>query len=128
MRKRTLFALAVLVLAVSATVAEEKAPPAQAAQMNGCMSMMQDMQKMAVTAKEQDDRLGQLVGDMNNASGQAKVDKMAAVITEMAHQRSQMREQIAGMMKGMMQGGGMSCAMPQNGAASATPAAPATKP
>jgi YHS domain-containing protein len=56
--------------------------------------------------------MGLRLGDvdvMNAARGQAKVDAMAAVISEMINQRKQMREQMASMtgQSGMMGQGGM---------------------
>ena len=129
MRNRLLWVLAIVVLAVgSAIVAQQPSAsqqpqmPMQMGQMNGCMSMMQGMQKMPAALKEMDDRLAPLVADMNKAAGSEKVDRMAAVLNEMTTQRKQMHDQIAGMMSGMMQGGGgMSCAT--GGSAPGKPAA-----
>lgn len=134
MRNRLLWVLAVIVLAASAIVAQQPSagqqpqmqmpmPMGQTGQMNGCMSMMQGMQKMPAALKEMDDRLAPLVADMNKATGSEKVDRMAAVLNEMTAQRKQMHDQIAGMMSGMMAGGGgMSCAM-GGGSAAGKPAA-----
>ena len=49
-----------------------------------------------------DHRLDSLVGKMNRASGNAKVEAMAAVINELVAQRKAMRER----MHRMMDGGG----------------------
>lgn len=128
MRNRLFWVLAIVALAVgSAIVAQQPSAsqqpqmPMQMGQMNGCMSMMQGMQKMPAALKEMDDRLAPLVADMNKAAGSDKVDRMAAVLNEMTTQRKQMHDQISGMMSGMMQGGGMSCAT--GGGAPGKPAA-----
>lgn len=64
-----------------------------------CQAMMQ---KMQASSKAMDDRLAALVNDMNNATGSAKVDRMAAVIAELVAQRKQMRDDMAAMMPQMM--------------------------
>jgi len=129
MRNRLLWVLAIVVLAVASVIVAQQPgagqpqmPMGQMGQMSGCMSMMQGMQKMPAAMKEMDDRLAPLVADMNKATGSEKVDRMAAVLTEMTAQRKQMHDQIAGMMSSMMQGGGgMSCAT--GGGATGKPAA-----
>jgi len=128
MRNRLLFGLAIIILVVSAIIAQQpsgsKPSDSQPSQMPMSMDkmpcpmmkgMMQGMQKLQASSKEMDGRLGPLVTEMNTATGSAKVDRMAAVITEMTTQRTQMHEQIAGMMNGMIQSGmesGMSCSSP----------------
>jgi len=60
------------------------------------------MQKMQSSSKTMDDRLQMLIDQMNGTKGSAKVDRMAAVINELATQRKQMREQMMTMMPKMM--------------------------
>jgi len=130
MRNRVLWVLAIIILVVSAILAQQPSAsqpaqaPMQMGQMSGCQGMMQGMQKMPAALKEMDDRLAPLVAEMNKAKGSERVDRMAAVLNEMTAQRKQMHDQVAGMMSGMMggAGGGMSCAMPPG----AAPAKPAT--
>jgi hypothetical protein len=129
MRNRSLFILAIIILVVSVTLAQQPSgspptqPSMQMGQMSGCQGMMQSMQKMPAALNEMDARLAPLVAEMNKATGSEKVDRMAAVLNEMTAQRKQMHDQVAGMMSGMMggAGGGMSCAMPKDSA----PAQPA---
>lgn len=89
--------------AVHAQHEHPAAPPATAAgagapAMN-CEAMMQEMH---ASSKAMDDRLQQLVDEMNKAKGSAKVDRMASVINELVTQRKQMREQMMTMMPKMM--------------------------
>ncbi len=64
------------------------------------MQMQQAMQKRMTTM---DARLEGLVTEMNKAKGQAKVDRMAAVINELVSQRVELRNQIM-TMQPMMNG------------------------
>jgi len=61
--------------------------------------MMQMHQKMMADMKAMDDRLNTLASAMTAATGQAKVDAMAELVTVMVQQRTMMRD---GMMR--MQG------------------------
>jgi len=69
------------------------APPAQAAAM--------DHQAMMANMQAEQKKLDELVAQMNAAKGPEKVDRIAAVVTEMAA----MHKRMNGMM--MMQGGAM---------------------
>ena len=64
-----------------------------------CEAMMQEMH---ASSAAMDDRLQQLVDEMNKAKGSAKVDRMASVINELVTQRKQMREQMMTVMPKMM--------------------------
>ena len=68
-----------------------------------CQAMMQQQAGMAKSMKQMDERLDNLVAEMNKAKGSAKVDRMAAVITELVAQRTQMRDQMMTMMPAMME-------------------------
>ena len=61
---------------------------------------------MAGQQEQQDTKLQGLVDTMNKATGQAKVDAMAAVINELIAQRTAMRDEMHEMMMHHM-GGGM---------------------
>jgi hypothetical protein len=63
----------------------------------------QNQQMMMQKMQESDVRLDRLVSQMNQSTGNKKVQAMAAVINEMVAQRRQMR----GYMREMMQAGGM---------------------
>lgn len=123
MKRWTLVAL-ILLFAIpfaSAQTAKGKEKSAMA----GCEAMMQQHEAMQKQMAGMDTKLQALVDDMNRAEGSAKVDKMAAVITEMIGQRSMMQKQMAEMQPQMMhhmmehmQGGkegmaGMNCPMMQ---------------
>lgn len=71
--------------------------------MMDCEAMMKKHGEMQAKNKEMDARLDQLVAAMNQAEGQAKIDRTAAVVNELVAQRSQMRDHMAGMMPMMMQ-------------------------
>ena len=84
-------------------VAEHTRPAA--AKMNG-QNMMADQQAMMATMAAEDRKLTDLVVKMNMAAGDAKVEAIAAVVTELAAQRSRMREMMR--MQGDMMGQMMS--------------------
>lgn len=83
--------------------------------MMGCEAYMQQKQAADAQMKEMDSRLTALVAKMNGATGQARVDAMAAVITELVTQRSAMRDQMMKMGPMMMHEAG--CPMHKAGAA-----------
>jgi hypothetical protein len=83
-----------------------------------CKAMMAEHEKMMADMKAADQRLDELVVKMTAASGQAKVDATAAVVTEMVTQRKTMREGMMRMHQGIvghmmehMQAGAQSMAM-----------------
>jgi len=102
MRKPAPLFLAAILLVASGAFAQHPASsgdqPAAMPPMD-CQSMMQEMQN---SSKTMDDKLQQLIDEMNKSRGSSKVDRMAAVITELASQRKQMREQMMNMMPKMM--------------------------
>jgi hypothetical protein len=61
-----------------------------------CQAMMAEREKMMAETKAADQRLDDLVGKMNAASGVVKADATAAVVSEMVTQDRTMRD---GMMK-----------------------------
>jgi hypothetical protein len=67
-----------------------------------CQQMMEAHQKVMQDVQAMDARLDTLVQQMNSASGQAKVDATAAVVSEMVTQRKTMREGMEKMMGQMM--------------------------
>ncbi len=87
--------------------AQTPAPPASPANMQGMQSnMMGNMNRM----KADDAKLDDLVKKMNAATGQAKVDAMAAVLTALVEDRHlAMEPMMSNMMAmmNMMSGGGM---------------------
>ena len=72
---------------------------------------MQDMMKMheqmMAEMKAADGRLDGLVKEMNAASGDAKVNAVAAVVTELVRQQKSMHEHMGHMHQQMMGGPGM---------------------
>jgi hypothetical protein len=77
-------------------------PGTQGTMTMDCQAMMAAHQKMMEDMKAMDARLDSLVQTMNGATGPAKVDATAAVVTELVSQRKTMRERMEGMQSGMM--------------------------
>ncbi len=77
-------------------------PATQGKMTMDCQSMMAMHQKAMEDMKAMDDRLDSLVQTMNSATGPAKVDATAAVVSELVSQRKMMRERMEGMQAGMM--------------------------
>ena len=71
-----------------------------------CQAMMAKKNERMAKMQEADTQLQQKLATMNKAQGQAKVDAMAAILTQMVNQRAEMREQMMSMsddgMKHMM--------------------------
>ena len=89
-----------------------QAPSAQASQpREQSPSNMQDMmkmqEKMMAEMKAADSRLDALVKEMNAAGGEAKVNAVAAVVTELVRQQKSMHEHMGQMHQQMMGGRGM---------------------
>lgn len=100
--KRWITGLAVALLTIPALVAQM--PPEQKpAMMPDCAAMMQQHDAMQKQMAEMDAKLQSLVDGMNNAKGSAKVDRMAAVLTELVAQRATMRKQMEEMQPKMME-------------------------
>ncbi len=67
-------------------------------------NMMAMRQKMMADDKAADARLEPLIDKMNAAKGEARVDAMAAVLTELIRQRTATREQMTQMSQMMRPG------------------------
>lgn len=67
-----------------------------------CQEMMVKHQEMREEMAAMDARLEELVQQMNAATGEARVDAMAAVINELIEQRREMHDMMAEMGPGMM--------------------------
>ena len=67
-----------------------------------CQAAMAQHEKRMADMKAADARLDELVTKMNQASGPARVDAVAAALTEMVQQRKTMHGQMMGMHQGMM--------------------------
>jgi hypothetical protein len=121
-KKETLWLLAVscaaaVVLAASTTTGQSS--PQTSPSTGGMMSTPMGGGMMA-RMEESDRRLDELVSTMNSATGQAKVDAIAAVVNELVTQHRQMHQRMMG--QGMR--GGMR--MMGRGATSTTPGASTT--
>jgi hypothetical protein len=95
-----------------ATGVAAQAPSSQASQAREqSPSNMQDMMKMheqmMAQMKAGDDRLDALVKEMNAASGDAKINAVAAAVTELVRQQRSMHEHMGQMHQQMMGGRGM---------------------
>jgi methyl coenzyme M reductase alpha subunit len=93
------FVLALCVPALFAQTPDAKKP----AMMPECAAMMQQHDAMQRHMTEMDVKLQTLVDQMNKAKGPARVDSMAAVITELVAQRAMMQKQMADMQPMMME-------------------------
>jgi hypothetical protein len=100
-------AVAMVVAAGATTVALAQAPavqphdhPAAPAAPAGC-GMMAHQKEMAAAMAAADLKLNELVARMNSAKGDAKVEAIAAVVTEIARQRSEMTKMQTGMTEQM---------------------------
>lgn len=67
-----------------------------------CQMMADHMQQMQAMMKKMDQRLGEKVKKMNQASGDDKIDAMADVIDELVTQRQHMHDRMAQMRQKMM--------------------------
>jgi hypothetical protein len=118
MKRLTFFASTLLVVALASSVSVfdmatdvvAQAPSPQGSQSRGqTPSNMQDMMKMheqmMAEMKAADSRLEALVKDMNAASGEAKVNAVAAVVTELVRQQKSMHDRMGQMHQQMMMGG-----------------------
>ena len=86
-------------------------PPAQGVQGRGqgaaSPEMMKMHEQMMADMKAADSRLDALVNEMNAASGDAKVNALAAVVTELVSQQKSMHAHMGQMHQQMMGGRGM---------------------
>lgn len=85
--------------------------PSQKKMTMDCDQMMAAHQKMLDEVKAMDSRLDDLTQKMNTATGQAKIDATAAVVSELVSQRKTMREHMESMQGKMMQHMGEHIAM-----------------
>jgi hypothetical protein len=107
---------------VTASGSESQTAPNDQASLKAGMvaNMMAYRQKMMADMKASEKKLDDLVAAMNQAKGSEKVDRIAAVVTEMVAQHREMHKR--------MMSGGMMMQMPQPAPAATTPvpAAPGT--
>jgi hypothetical protein len=112
---RAAFVVFVLVLGATrlgfnAAQATPQTPPAQGAtqpQPPGMPDMMKMHEQMMAEMKAGDARLDALVKDMNDAKGDAKVNAVAAVVSELVRQHKAMHGRMGQMHQQMMGGRGM---------------------
>jgi ABC-type glycerol-3-phosphate transport system substrate-binding protein len=92
---------------VAATTIAAYASPAQGAQSPAPSNMQQMMkmhEQMMAEMKAADSRLDALTKDMNAAKGDAKVNAIAAVVTELVQQQKSMHAHMGEMHQMMMNG------------------------
>ncbi len=89
-----------------ATDAAAQTPSSQGAQAPPSMQDMMKMhEQMMAEMKAADSRLDALVKDMDAATGAAKVNAVAAVVTELVRQQKSMHDRMGQMQQQMMMGG-----------------------
>jgi hypothetical protein len=140
MRKQLLSGVALALLLAPSLFAQT--PEANEPAMPDCAAMMQQHDAMQAHMTEMNARLDAMVAEMNKAKGAAKVDKMAAVLTELVAQRSMMQKEMmemqpkmmehmmSHMKRGMMMGMASSvsgCPMMKDAGTGSTPAPPMHK-
>jgi hypothetical protein len=89
--------LSMLLGAALTATAPQQAAGGQQPDMKMCQDMAARHQKMMEDMKAMDARLDQDVKAMQSATGQAKVDAIARVVTTLVEQRSMMRERAMAM-------------------------------
>ena len=97
LRTCLLLSLLTATLLVAGVVHAQGTPPAQG------RGMMAQQQQMMAQMQAGQKKLDELVASMNSAKGPDKVDRIAAVVTEMVAQHTQMSGQMMSMQSGMMQ-------------------------
>jgi len=102
MKKQLIFGFMLAVLFVPALFAQMGGDP-KSTGMHDCAAMMQQHDAMEKHMAEMNAKLDAMVADMNKAKGSAKVDKTAAVITELVAQRTMMQKHMAEMQPKMME-------------------------
>jgi hypothetical protein len=102
MRKDMISGFALALLFVPALFAQMPGAQKPAA-MPDCAAMMQQHDAMQTHMAEMNAKLQAMVAEMNKARGSAKVDKAAAVITELVAQRAMMQKQMMEMQPQMME-------------------------
>ena len=111
--------LGLTMIALSFTDLRAQAQPiAPIAPQQDSAQMMAQRQKMMAEMQATQKKLDDLVAQMNGATGAAKVDRIAAVLTELVAQHKRMSS--------MMQGGMMPMMMMPNASSVAAPAPAAT--
>ena len=105
-------------LAIRAAGAEQHGAPAQTtAGPADQADMMKRHQQMMADMKKADSELTALVTRMNAATGNEKVDAIAAIVTELARRQASMHERMGQMHMMMMGGHPQSGGQSQGGAA-----------
>lgn len=100
--KRMIVGLAAVLLLAPALLAQM--PMGEKPDMkHDCAAMMQQHDAMQKHMEEMNAKLQTLVDEMNKAKGSAKVDKTAAVLTELVAQRSMMQKEMMEMQPKMME-------------------------
>ncbi len=99
---KQMIAVAILALSFSSTLFARMPDGEKPAMMADCAAMMKQHDMMQKHMSDMDAKLQTLVAEMNKATGSAKVDKTAAVVTEMVMQRSMMQKQMMEMHPKMM--------------------------
>jgi len=100
--KRMIVGFTLALLCVPALFAQMPADQ-KPAMMHDCAAIMQQHEAMQKHMAEMDAKLQSLVDEMNKAKGSARVDRMAAVITELVAQRAMMQKRMMGMHPKMME-------------------------
>jgi hypothetical protein len=99
--------LAIQLVSPAAAQNRQAQPPASPAQAQSMQDMMKMHEQMMTEMNAADARLDALLKEMNAASGNARVNALAAVVTELVRQNRSMHEHMGQMHQQMMGGRGM---------------------
>jgi vancomycin resistance protein YoaR len=99
--------LAIQLVSPAAAQNRQAQPPASSTQSQSMQDMMKMHEQMMAEMSAADAKLDALLKEMNAASGNAKVNAMAAVVTELVRQNRSMHEHMGQMHQQMMGGRGM---------------------
>jgi hypothetical protein len=95
--------LAIAALLVAGMLYAQNTPAAQGRGQAAGRGMMAQQQQMMADMKAEQKKLSELVASMNAATGADKVNRIAAVVTEMVAEHGRMSEHMMSMQNGMMQ-------------------------
>jgi vancomycin resistance protein YoaR len=99
--------LAIQLVSPAAAQNRQAQPPASSTQSQNMQDMMKMHEQMMTEMNAADAKLDALLKEMNAASGNARVNAMATVVTELVRQNRSMHEHMGQMHQQMMGGRGM---------------------
>ena len=96
------FVLVLFIVAVPALAQQTKPGMMEEDMMASCKAMMEKHKEMQAKMAQMDQKLSDLVKQMNESKGNDKVEAMAAVVNELVYQRMTMHQRMSGHQAMMM--------------------------